>query len=47
MVAVVNGIMSEAEAKDLWFLRREMIRNELTARALMPNVKARRNGERK
>ena len=36
MVAVVNGIMTEAEALDLWNLRREMIRDELTARALMP-----------
>lgn len=39
MVAVVNGLMTVAEAADLWALRREMIRDELTARALAPVAK--------
>ncbi len=34
MVAVINGIMTEAEALDLWVLRKSMIRDELTSRAL-------------
>lgn len=34
MVVVINGIMTNAEARDLWNLRKGMIRSELTARAL-------------
>ncbi len=34
MVAVINGIMTEEEALDLWNLRKSMIRDELTSRAL-------------
>lgn len=34
MVAVINGLMTEAEAIDLWNLRKGMIRDELTSRAI-------------
>lgn len=46
MVAVINGLMTEPEALDLWNLRKGMIRDELTARALSLAT-GRRKGTRK
>ena len=34
MVAVINGIFTEPEARDLWNLRKNMIRSKLTGGAL-------------
>lgn len=42
MAAVVNGLLTEKEAADLWNTRRNNIRNELNARALAPSITPRR-----
>lgn len=41
MLAVVNGILTEQEASDLWALRRPMIKDELSNRALAGRLTAR------
>ncbi len=42
MVAVINGLMPEAEAQDLWNLRRKAIPDELRRKALEPMMTTKR-----
>lgn len=42
MLAAINGLMTETEARDLWNLRKGMIRDDLTSRALSLAIPRRR-----
>lgn len=46
MVRVVNGLLTEPEASDLWSMRKKMIKGELTSRALPLRTNAKRSSKK-